>query len=76
MVFEDFKLKTADPEEAKKKEQLVLEQLRKGELAAEIITGELKLQFEEGVGLLAVSGKEVAVIGINITNYTAEGKST
>ena len=40
-----------------------------------MINGELKLQFEEGIDLLTVTGKTVPYIALNIVNYTAaEGR--
>jgi hypothetical protein len=54
---------------------LIIDQLKKGELAVELINGELKLQFEEGIDLLTVAGKTVPYIALNIVNYTAsEGR--
>jgi malonyl CoA-acyl carrier protein transacylase len=54
---------------------MIIEQLKKGELAVELINGELKLQFEEGLDLLTVAGKAVPYIALNIVNYTAaEGR--
>ncbi len=54
IVFEDFSLKSPaiSGDEAKKREQLIIDQIKKGELVSEVINGELKLQFEEGVDLL------------------------
>jgi hypothetical protein len=55
--FEDFSLKgpTGTAAEKNKKEQMIIDQLKKGELAVELINGELKLQFEEGIDLLTVA---------------------
>lgn len=54
---------------------MIIEQLKKGELVVELINGELKLQFEEGLDLLTVAGKAVPYIALNIVNYTAaEGR--
>jgi hypothetical protein len=54
---------------------MIIDQLKKGELAVEMINGELKLQFEEGIDLLTVPGKTVPYIALNIVNYTAsEGR--
>jgi hypothetical protein len=52
--FEDFSLKAPviTGDEAKKREQLIIDQIKRGELVSEVINGELKLQFEEGVDLL------------------------
>jgi hypothetical protein len=75
--FEDFSLKPANSTAADKmkKEQMLIESLKKGELAIELINGELKLQFEEGLDLLTVQGKTVPYIAINIVNYSAtEGR--
>jgi hypothetical protein len=43
--FEDFSLKgpTGTAADKNKKEQMILDQLKKGELAVELINGELKL---------------------------------
>jgi|LauGreDrversion4_2_1035121.scaffolds.fasta_scaffold402132_1 hypothetical protein len=76
--FEDFSLKgpTGTAADKNKKEQMILDQLKKGELAVELINGELKLQFEEGIDILTVAGKTVPYIAINIVNYTAaEGRT-
>ena len=75
--FEDFSLKTGNNSAADKlkKEQMLIDSLKRGELATELINGELKLQFEEGLDLLTVPAKTVPYIAINIVNYTAsEGR--
>ena len=44
VVFEDFGFKPAlTGDESRKKEAMIIESLKRGELAAEIINGELKL---------------------------------
>lgn len=54
---------------------MLIDQLKRGELAVELINGELKLQFEEGLDLLTIPGKTVPYIALNIVNYTAtEGR--
>ena len=76
--FEDFSLKTSALTGAEKtrKEQMLLDQIKRGELASEILNGELKLQFEEGVDLLTVPGKTVPYISLVVVSYTAaEGRS-
>lgn len=55
---------------------MIVDSLKKGEpLVAEMINGELKLQFEEGVDLIKIPGKPVPYIALNIVNLTAEGRN-
>lgn len=77
MKFEDFSLKapTGSAADKSKKEQLLLEQLKRGELAVETINGELKLQFEEAIDFPSIPGKPVPYIALVISNYTqSEGR--
>ena len=71
--FQDFSIKEISAAEAKRKEQALIDAIKKGQVAPEMINGELKLQIEEGLGLITVPGKPVPYIGLNIINYTAEG---
>ena len=40
----------------------------------EVINGELKLQIEEGIGLITIAGKTVPYLGLNIVNYSNDGQ--
>jgi hypothetical protein len=71
--FQNFSIKEISAAEAKRKEQALIDGIKKGQVAPEMINGELKLQIEEGLGLITVPGKPVPYIGLNIINYTAEG---
>lgn len=75
VAYQDFSLKSIDVKETKQKEQLIIQSLQKGELPAEIIKGEIKLQFEDAIDLLDVPAKNVPFLAINIPNFTAEGKN-
>jgi hypothetical protein len=71
--FQDFSLKEISAAESKRKEQALVEAIKKGTMAAEVINGELKLQIEEGLGLMSIPGKSVPYLGLNIVNYSNEG---
>lgn len=75
VAYEDFSLKDVNVKDSKLKDQMILESLQKGTLPAELINGELKLQFEESLDLLSAPGKAVPYISIQIANFTAEGKN-
>ena len=72
--FEDFGLKPVDIKDLKNKEEMVLAAIRKGEMPQELICGEIKLQFDEGVNLIEVPGKPIPFIGLSITSYTNDGQ--
>ncbi len=74
VVFEDFGLKPVEIDEYKKKEQMIIEAIKKGQMPVENISGEIKLQFDEGVNLMSVVGKAIPFISLNIANYTNEGQ--
>ncbi len=74
--FQDFSIKEASQVDARRKEQQLIDKIKRGELPPEIINGELKLQIEEGLNLIQVPGKSVPYLGINIVNYTNEGVRT
>ncbi len=71
--FENFSLKPVGADDLKKKEAMILEALRKGQLPEEKISGEVKIQFDEGTNLMSIIGKAIPLIGITITSYTADG---
>lgn len=71
--FESFSLKPLGADDLKKKEALILEALRKGQLPEEKISGEVKIQFDEGTNLMSIVGKAIPLIGITITSYTPDG---
>jgi len=52
---------------------MVIEGLKKGEIPPEIISGELKLQFDEGTNIMQIPGKAIPFIVINITHYSDNG---
>jgi hypothetical protein len=68
--FEDFGLRPVEVNDLKKKEALILEAIRKGEMPVENICGEIKLQFDEGLNMMDIAGKAIPFIGLNITSYT------
>jgi len=71
--FQDFSLKPFEQEDVKRKEALVVEALKKGQMPVETVCGEVKLQFEDGVNLISVMGKAVPVIGLTITYFSNDG---
>jgi len=71
--FQDFSLKEISAGESKKKEQALIDAIKKGTVPPEVINGELKLQVEEGIGLISIPGKPVPYLGLNIINYSNEG---
>jgi hypothetical protein len=71
--FQDFSIKEISAAESKRKEQALIDAIKKGSVAPEIINGELKLQIEEGLGLISLPGKPVPYLGLNIINYSSEG---
>jgi hypothetical protein len=60
--------------DSKKKEQALIEAIKNGTVQPEVITGELKLQIEEGIGMISVAGKTVPYMGLNIVNYSSDGQ--
>lgn len=68
-------MKTVNIEEAKRKEQLIIDGIKNGTLASEIINGELKIQLEEGLDLVSIPGKPVPYISLTIAKFSAEGRN-
>jgi hypothetical protein len=60
--------------ESKRKEQALIDAIKKGTVQPEVINGELKLQIEEGIGLITIAGKTVQYLGLNIVNYSNDGQ--
>jgi hypothetical protein len=71
--FQDFSIKEISAAESKRKEQALIDAIKKGSVAPEVINGELKLQIEDGLGLISLPGKPVPYLGLNIINYSSEG---
>lgn len=72
--FEDFSLKPFEVDDFKRKEALILDSIKKGEVPPEMISGEIKLQFDEGVNLPQIVGKPIPFIGMTLTSYTQDGQ--
>jgi len=60
--------------ESKRKEQALIDAIKKGTVQPEVINGELKLQIEEGIGLITIAGNTVPYLGLNIVNYSNDGQ--
>ncbi len=51
-----------------------MEALKRGEEQPEIINGEIKLQFDEGVNLMDIASKPIPFIKVTITNFANDEK--
>ncbi|CDW84796.1 ankyrin repeat [Stylonychia lemnae] len=72
--YDDYGFKPFEIDEYKKKEQLIIEALKNGKLPVENISGEIKVQFDEGLNLISVPGKGIPIIGLNLVSYTQDGQ--
>jgi hypothetical protein len=72
--FEDFGLKTLDANDMQKKEAMIVEGLKKGEIPPEMISGELKLHFDEGTNIMQILDKAIPFVVINITQFSENGE--
>ena len=68
-------MKTVNIEEAKRKEQLIIDGIKNGTLASEITNGELKIQLEEVLELVTIPGKPVPYILLTVAKCSAEGRN-
>ena len=72
--FEEFGLKPMEADEMRKKELMIIEAIKKGEMPTETIHGEIKLQFDEGVNLITVPGKPIPYISMTMVYYGQDGQ--